>query len=215
MEPASPYHDDAALMRGLAAGESSAAQAAMRLYLSPVLALARRLLRDASEAEDVAQESFTRLWQQAENWQQSRGSVKAWLLTIALNLCRDRLRKKRPTPLADLADMPDYPDPAPSAFARTAAAQNWQLFEAAWAQLPEKQQSALLLLVFHRLSYKEIAAMLELRPRSVESLIARARKTLRLHMAEPNPMPAMAVETKELSPPRPMPTSLKPALLSL
>jgi RNA polymerase sigma-70 factor (ECF subfamily) len=61
--------------------------------LPRILGLATRVLRNTSEAEDVAQEAFIRVWRHAGAWQSGRARFDTWLHTVVLNLCHDRLRR--------------------------------------------------------------------------------------------------------------------------
>ena len=83
--------------------------------LGRLLSLAERLLGRRGEAEEVAQEVFVRLWKQAPHWQPGRARFDTWLHRVALNLCYDRLRRRReeaPDDDADeaAADPADSPD---------------------------------------------------------------------------------------------------------
>ena len=72
---------------------------------------AMRMLQDRAEAEDVAQEAMLRLWRVAPDWRQGEAQVSTWAYRVVSNLCMDRLRKRRPVGLDQIAE-PD--DGAPS-----------------------------------------------------------------------------------------------------
>jgi RNA polymerase sigma-70 factor (ECF subfamily) len=82
------------LMRRLAAGESSALGELYDLFAGRTNALALRILRNTQEAEDVVQEVFLQAWRQAGRFDARRGSVEAWLLTMARTRAVDRLRRR-------------------------------------------------------------------------------------------------------------------------
>jgi RNA polymerase sigma-70 factor (ECF subfamily) len=82
------------LMRRLAAGESAALGELYDLHAARTNALALRILRNAQEAEDVVQEVFLQAWRQAGRFDARRGTVEAWLLTIARTRAVDRLRRR-------------------------------------------------------------------------------------------------------------------------
>lgn len=86
---------DEALLERFAAGDRLAARALTMRHTPRVLALATRMLRDGSEAEDVAQEAMMRLWRIAPDWRAGEAKLSTWLHRIAANLCIDRLRKRR------------------------------------------------------------------------------------------------------------------------
>jgi len=166
---------DAALLARYAAGDQSAART-LTLRLAPrLLALARRMLGDPAEAEDVAQEAMLRLWRLAPDWREGEAQVATWLYRVASNLCIDRLRRRRERTGEIL---PETADPAPAALDRLAREDRAAALQAAIATLPERQRLALLLRHFEERSNPEIAATLDLSVEAVESLLARARRTL-------------------------------------
>src|SRR3954468_11405627 len=85
---------DAALMARVAAGDAAAFRVLVERHAAMVHALAWRMLGPA-DAEDVVQESFTRLWVNAKGWTPSGAGLGGWLRRIATNLCLDRLRRPR------------------------------------------------------------------------------------------------------------------------
>jgi RNA polymerase sigma factor (sigma-70 family) len=90
---------DEALLAGLATGDPDAATGFVRRFQSRVYGLAVTILGDAKAAEDVAQETFVRAWRHASTYDARRGTVSAWLLTIARNLAIDRARLKGSQPV--------------------------------------------------------------------------------------------------------------------
>lgn len=96
---------DASLVAGLAVGDESAAVAFVRRFEGPVFGLALSITRDRGLAEDVSQGAFLRAWRAAATYDQRRGSVLTWLLTITRNLAIDAVRARRATPMdADLLE---------------------------------------------------------------------------------------------------------------
>ncbi|PZO50081.1 MAG: RNA polymerase sigma-70 factor, partial [Alphaproteobacteria bacterium] len=86
---------DAELVRNAGAGDAQAASALVRRHLPRMVALGRRMLNDAAEAEDVAQEVFLRVWREAPRWKPGAAKFETWMHRVALNLCYDRLRRRR------------------------------------------------------------------------------------------------------------------------
>jgi RNA polymerase sigma factor (sigma-70 family) len=172
---------DQALIARVAAGDAAAIQTLVARKLPRMLALARRMLGDPGEAEDVAQEVFLRVWKQAGAWRPGGGKFDTWMHRVALNLCYDRLRRRREQPTAD---PPDRPDPAPGADLVMEAAELSVRVEAAVAALPERQREAVVLCHYQELSNIEAAGLMGVSVEALESLLARGRRSLRTGLAD-------------------------------
>lgn len=158
-------------------------EAARRLTLrfTPVaLRVARRMLADLAEAEDVAQEAMLRLWRMAPGWQPGQAKVATWLYRVVTNLCTDRLRRRRMVPL-DAAPEPE--DGAPGVTARMIAADRAAALEQALAALPERQRQAVILRHLEGLANPEIAEVMDVGVEAVESLVARGKRGLAAALA--------------------------------
>jgi RNA polymerase sigma-70 factor, ECF subfamily len=176
---------DAALLEACARGDARAQAQLLERHLPRVHRLAARLLDDAAEAEDVAQELFLRLWQLAPLWRGEQARVATWIHTVVLNLCRDRLRRRRPQQAMDEvaeAAFGDAPEDRPEAV--LGRAERGRILQASIAALPERQREALLLFHVEGLSQAESAAALGISEDALESLLARARRSLRARLGE-------------------------------
>lgn len=178
---------DPDLLRRYAHGDQGAARVLTARHAPRVFALARRLLNDPGEAEDVTQEAMLRLWRVAPDWEEGRGALSTWLYRVTSNLCFDRLRRRREMPAADL--LPELPDPAGNSSGRGGAhgtliaADRTSALSAALARLPERQRLAVVLRHLKELGNPEVAAVLGTSVEAVESLLARARRTLAADLA--------------------------------
>lgn len=172
--------EEAALMRRVAAGDRDAATVLVDRHLAAITATARRMLGNAADAQDVAQEVFLRLWQQAGRWQPGRARLRTWLTRIALNLCLDRLRRRPSLSLEAVAEPVD-PAALPGAALHQAAVT--RKVEAALMDLPERQRAALALVHYQEMHQGEAAAALDISVEALESLLARGRRSLRLALA--------------------------------
>ncbi|MCI5111724.1 MAG: sigma-70 family RNA polymerase sigma factor [Marivita sp.] len=167
---------EAALLRAYAAGDADAARRLASTYTPLVFAHAVRMLNDRAEAEDVAQEAMLKLWRQAPGWDAQGGaSVRTWLYRVTANLCIDRLRKTRPDAMPE--DL-DVADDGPGAEAQLQAQARQMALEEALMQLPDRQRQAVVLRHIEGLGNTEIAQIMDIGPRAVESLTARGKRAL-------------------------------------
>lgn len=172
---------DEALLRRVGDGDEAAVRALVARKLPRVLALANRMLGDAGEAEEVAQETFLRTWKHARAWRTGGARFDTWLFRVALNLCYDRLRRRRPAPMAD---PPEGIDPAPAADETLVNAERARRVAQAVARLPPRQRDAIVLQYDRDLSNSDAAAVMGIGIEALESLLARARRSLRAMLLE-------------------------------
>jgi len=176
-------HDpDTSLIERIGRGDPAATRLLVAAKLPRILGLANRMLHDTAEAEDVAQEAFIRAWRNAKAWQLGRARFDTWLHTVVLNLCRDRLRRRREVS-GDA--IPEQVDPAPDAEASLIEAERGNVVANAIAALPERQREAILLVHYQDMSGAEAASVLDVSVEALESLLARGRRALRAQLAGP------------------------------
>ncbi|TPG52610.1 RNA polymerase sigma factor [Sphingomonas glacialis] len=172
---------DSKLIERVGRGEPAATRVLVTAKLPRILGLATRMLRDTAEAEDVAQEAFVRIWRNAGAWQPGRARFDTWLHMVVLNLCRDRLRRRRES-VSDAA--PEPLDPTPDAEAGLIEAERERTVADAITALPERQREAILLVHYQDLSGADAACALDISVEALESLLARGRRTLRARLAQ-------------------------------
>jgi RNA polymerase sigma-70 factor (ECF subfamily) len=180
--PASTDESDDALLRRVSAGDHSAWRALVSRHLSGLVSQAWYVLGDRAEAEDVAQETFVRLMQKARDWEPGGPHLRSWLYRVTLNLCIDRKRSRwRPRPLDDAAEKSDSDDPAGN------LARRMDLNRAvahALGELSERQRNAIVLVHYQGFTNYEAAEIIDTSVDALESLLARARRTLRTAMQD-------------------------------
>ncbi|MBA4208637.1 MAG: RNA polymerase sigma-70 factor [Parvibaculum sp.] len=172
---------DDELVAAVAKGDGAACSLLMERHLGRTVALARRMMGNQADAEEVAQEVFLRVWTHAERWEPGRAQFSTWLHRVATNLCLDRLRRRRGT--VDIDDMPDLVSEEPGPDRRLEADELAARVEAALQQLPERQRAAIALSHYQGLSNTETAEILAVSVEAVESLLSRGRRQLRSLLA--------------------------------
>lgn len=170
------HRTEAALLAAYAAGDHSAARALIAAHAPRALNLARRMLRNEADAEEVAQEAMLRLWKTAPQWRAGEARISTWLYRVTANLCTDRLRRKS---TAELTPEMEPVDDRPGAEAGLIAQDRAAALAAALDALPERQRLAVVLRHLEERGNPEIAEIMELSVEAVESLLARGRRALR------------------------------------
>jgi len=182
MSAATPKgEDDDALIVRFAAGDQSAARILAERHTGRVLAVATRMLNNPTDAEDVAQEAMMRAWKTASDWRPGEAKFSTWLHKVTVNLCYDRLRKRRTKPLEDA---PEPVDDRASAQDGMEADDRMSILTAAMMDLPERQRAAIQLSHFDEKSNPETAEILGVSVEAVESLLSRGRRALRAALAD-------------------------------
>ncbi len=167
---------DAVLLARLAADDSSALDALLAKYWSPLTMFIARMTGSPEAAEDAVQETFCRLWERRRTWR-VEGSVGGLLFRLARNIAISEHRhlqaEERAASIAGEAlpthhDAPELPD-----------AELRAVLEDAIATLPPRRREVFLLRVVHELSYKEIAAVMGTSPQTVANQLSHALGELR------------------------------------
>jgi len=149
---------DAQLLEAITEGDEQALAALYDRYGSILFGLLLRILHDRAEAEDVLQEIFLRVWQRASDFDEQRGRVFTWLVTIARSRAIDRLRSLNSRErVAEEASRESVPSMTTNALADTLASEQREIVALALAEIPEEQRRTLLLAYFEGLTQSEIA----------------------------------------------------------
>ena len=172
---------DEELLSRVAKGDPAAIQAMVARKVPRLLNLAARLLGDPVEAEDVAQEAMLRVWKQAGKWKPGQAKFDTWLYRVGLNLCYDRLRRRRETLVETVPDMVDD-GPAPDR--GLLAAETGERVQQVLMRLPDRQREAIVLCHYQELGNIEAAQLMGISVEALESLLSRARRTLRTALGD-------------------------------
>jgi RNA polymerase sigma-70 factor (ECF subfamily) len=172
---------DAALLARCVSGDGEAFRDLMMRHLGAVHATARRIMASPGEADDVAQETFLKLWRGAADITVPASGLRPWLRRVAANLAIDALRKTKRLDVTD--DVPEHAV-APGQLDDLEASDRAGRVEEALARLPERQRVAIGLFHFEELSQRDVAAAMEISEDALESLLARARRRLRQLLAD-------------------------------
>lgn len=168
--------DEAALVAAVGTGDSRAFRELMERHLASMVSVARRMLRNDAEAEDIAQEAFLRLWRSSATLEIGPPGIRPWLRRVVSNLCLDRVRSQGRVKLVE--ELPEVPEPAKQQ-AELESQDTQRRVATAMQRLPDRQRLALTLFHFEGLSQIEIGQIMGVSDEAVESLLGRARRQLK------------------------------------
>lgn len=171
---------DEELIERVGRGDLGATQVLVSRKLPRMLSLAKRMLNDPTEAEDVAQEALLRLWKQAAHWVPGRARLDTWLHKVAVNLCYDRLRRRKDT--VDTSEI-EIVDHEANPTKRLDQLEVSQQVETALNALPERQRLAIVLCYYQELSNIEAATLMDISVEALESLLSRGRRQLKAQLS--------------------------------
>ena len=176
--------EDEKLMAGTAQGDEYAFELLVKRHQSRMLNLIYRFIGNRTQARDLAQEVFIRVWQAAPRYK-PQAKFTTWIYRIAANLCLNELkssgRKKlffSESPADARRTLNEERNASPSAEDILLAEERSHQISDALQNLPENQRMALILKRYDSLSYHEIAKIMECSVSAVESLLVRAKRNL-------------------------------------
>ena len=174
------------LMARIAEGDEYAFEILVHRHQASVLNLAYRFIGDRTQAKDLAQEVFLRVWQAAKSYE-PKAKFATWIYRITANLCFNELKSARRKKLLqflrfnadhEIQTEEDFPDRSPSAEDLLVARERNLQVTDALQSLPENQRLAIILKRYDDLSYEEIGRIMGCSVSAVESLLVRAKGTL-------------------------------------
>lgn len=173
LEGQSETPSDADLMRRVGNGDMNALAALVRRHQDRVRRTAYRLLGNWDAADDIAQETFLRLYKNASRYSPI-AAFPTWLHRIVVNLCLDLLKRRKARQLGTT----DWPD-EPASSDPLVRQEQVDAVRRELAQLPDRQRVAIVLHRFEGLEHREIASITGWSESAVESLLVRAYARLR------------------------------------
>lgn len=174
------------LMERISGGDQEAFEILVNRHQTSVLNLSFRFIGDRTQAKDLAQEVFLRVWQAAKSYK-SEAKFTTWIYRITANLCFNELKSARRKKLLqflrfnadhEIETEENFPDRSPSPEDLLLVKERSRRISDALQSLPENQRMALVLKRYDDLSYQEIAQVLGCSVSAVESLLVRAKRTL-------------------------------------
>jgi len=162
----------------------------------PIYALAYRVIGQEEDARDVAQETFLRAFRALPGFK-GQAKFSSWIYRIALNLCRDWIRRKRRTPVSqmpedvDLADLAAEQEPSESVEDLVARRELSAVVEEAMTILPEEQRTAVILKEYHGMTFQEIADLQGVPLSTVKTRLYQGLSVLRKHLKDKVPVPTL------------------------
>ncbi len=178
--------DDEALLTAMALGDHRAAAVFVRRHQRSVYGLAVTICRDAVLGEDLAQQTFERIWRHAGSFDARRGSVRVWMMTICRRLCIDALRTRRSSPI-DPDDMALLMPPTAGDSVGDTATNRVEAaaVHAAMAHLPDDQRRVLMLAAIGGHTLAEIAEREGIPLGTAKTRLRTALRRVREHLLHP------------------------------
>lgn len=183
-------HDDSKLLEAFFQGEKSAFGSIIEKYHVQVYRLAYKFTRDKKDAEDVAQDTFLRAYENLMKHPKEDLNLKPWLMTICVNLCRNLAKKKKSFAFSELEFEDDdrtfeegIKDKEPTPRKRALENEKVKAVESAVGRLDDKYQVVIRLRYIEDLAYNEIAEVLNIPINTVKIHLNRAKKQLKTYLA--------------------------------
>lgn len=168
-------------------GDAEAFSLLVETFQRPVYNLCYRMLMNAEDAEDAAQETFLRAFQSLRRYDLER-PFGTWLLSVAAHYCIDQLRRRRQHVISieDLP-VPDVPDLAPGLEFKLGLKEDQRQVRALLEVLEPVDRAAVVMYYWYDLPYEEICQALALTPSAVKSRLHRARRAMSIQWLKDQP----------------------------
>lgn len=169
------YDTDHELMERIAHKDTLAYRQLVSRHLDFCVRFSERMLGNRADAEDIAQDTCLKIWNEAPRWQ-PRAKFTTWLYRVLMNACLDHRRKVVPF---SAVEMENIVDEQPGADTVLMQRQSAQQVRSALAELPERQRAAVILSYYEQVSNQDAADVLSMQLGAFQQLLFRARATLK------------------------------------
>lgn len=170
---------DDALLIAFANGDGEAGQVLIGRLAPRLYGYAARVLGDKTEAEDVVQETMMKLWKVARDWRQGEAQLSTWAYRVTVNLCTDRLRRRKSRGQVAIDSIAEPEADLQSAVEQITEKDRAVALQNALDALPDRQRQAVVLRHIEGLSNPDIARIMDIGVEAVESLTARGKRALK------------------------------------
>ncbi len=167
---------DGDLLPAMMSGDQQAFSLLVDRHIGKLSALAAQMLGDVHLAEDIVQTVFLKTWHLLPNWETGNAKLITWMRRVTTNACLDHLRKRKPVYTDKVPETPSLENNPEQSFG---IHQENAVLRGQIDVMPERQKAALTLFYYQDLSLKESAEIMDIAPAAFESLLRRARKTLK------------------------------------
>jgi RNA polymerase sigma-70 factor (ECF subfamily) len=174
--------EDAGLLARIKMGDKEAFATLVRRHSMRFYRIAYRFSGGRTEAEDIVQEAFLKLWERPNLWQEDRNTAfTTWFYRVLVNMCLDYRKKKRPVSLQDDSWVMDERHSYEETMLLD---ERERLLEEHIHTLPQRQRTALNLCFYEGLSNQEAADVMDINIKALQSLLMRAKATLKERIGE-------------------------------
>jgi RNA polymerase sigma-70 factor (ECF subfamily) len=169
--------NDESLISQIQEGSHEAFATLVNRHSNRFYRIAYRLVSRKDDAEDIVQDAFLKLWNRPNLWDPGKGTkFTTWFYRVVINLCLDHRKKKK---LVNISEDIEFADEKPGADILLDVHQKQAILERWICELPERQQLAINLCFYEGLSNNEAAQIIGVRIKALQSLIMRAKTTLK------------------------------------
>jgi len=174
---------DPELLARIQAGERAAFRVLVDRHNYQFYRVAYRFMNHQTEAEDVLQDAFVKLWERPNMWQPGyNSSFTTWFCRVIINLCLDRRKRRSPLALAKTMEMTEFMDDHATHEEIMIQRERETFLESHIAALPDRQRTALNLCFYEGFSNQQAAEIMRLNVKAVQSLLMRAKTNLKMQL---------------------------------